>query len=329
MSKAIPIVLLGLGCFLLFLLYENRSSPRIQEATVVIAVVMIGALLFVARGGSLQKSIYSAYFINKKDQVPLFFAGTPILGQHYLFQGVIFGHYQKRLADQKKKTSFDFSSDYNPLVDLQAIAILNHLFTFYSNQWYAKSEIKELPTGISFTSRPMETEDVGNDLVKYTKKELPNSLKRNIFFDDVGGFSTLALPRGTKIYYTTDKKYPSREYRFHKPFSFDIRIKIRYSHGGIGLGSVGYYVGLTNIEDKFISPEDPNVRNYETTILRIICKAKFSKIRPWSPTVVRYKEWAQSLFDDLYNTFDWSICQTKMRDYQETLSNQKIINKLK
>ena len=98
------------GCFLLFLLYENRSSPRIQEATVVVAIVTIGALFFVARGGLLQKSIYSAYFISKKDQVPLFFADTPVLGQHYLFQGVIFSHYQKRLADQKKKTSFDFSS---------------------------------------------------------------------------------------------------------------------------------------------------------------------------------------------------------------------------
>ena len=165
MSKAIPIVLLALGCFLLFLLYENRNSPRIQEATVVVAIVTIGALFFVAREGLLQKSIYSAYFISKKDQVPLFFADRPVLGQHYLFQGAIFSHYQKRLADQKKETSFDSSSDYNPLVDLQAIAILNHLFTFYSNQWYAKSEIKELPFGTSFTSRPIGTEDVGNDFV--------------------------------------------------------------------------------------------------------------------------------------------------------------------
>lgn len=328
MPKAMSIVLLVVIGFLLFLLYQNRSLPRIQEATAVIAVVAIGALLVVARGGSLQKSIYSAYFISKKDQVPLFFADTPVLIHHYLFQGAIFSHYQKRLADQKKKTSFDFSSDYNPLIDLQTIAILDHLLKFYRNTWYVKREMKEVASVTMF--RGLTIEDVGNDLVKYGKEELPNSLKQNIFFDDLGGSTALALPKGTKIYYTVNKEYPSREFRFHKRLSFDITIKIRYFGGSIGLGSVGDFIGLTNIiEDKYINTSDPNVSNYETICLLIICKAKFSKVRAWNPSVVKYKEWAQNLFDDLYNTFDWSVCEAQMRRHQQTLANQKIIKKLK
>lgn len=328
MSKTMPIILLLAGYVLLWLLYLNRSSPKIQEATIVIAGVMIGALFFATKGESLRKTIYSVYFVSNKDQVPLFFYNIPVLGQHYLFQDAIFSRYQKRLSDQARKISFDFPSESKPLVDLQGISILNHLLMFYSNYWYVEKESKELPGARMGTFRAVEIENVGNDLVKYDKKSLPDSLKQNMFFDDLIGTRTIALPRNTKVYYTSDEReHPFCEYRFHKRFSFDIRIKVHFSSYMVGLGSVGDFVGLTDTEDRFIKVK--NIRDYGNIVLLITCEAKFNRIRVWNPSVVRYKEWVKNLFDDLYDTFDWSICQSEMRNYQRTLSSQKIINKLK
>lgn len=327
MSKAIPILLFLGGCFLLWLLYLNRSSSKIQEAIVIIAIVIIGALFFVTKGESLQETIHSAYFINNKRQTPVFFSLAPGLGQHYQFQNVIFNNYQKRLSNQEKKISFNFPLNSKPIVDLQAIAILNHLFMFYSNYWYVERVSKEIPGGRMGTSRPREIGSVGNDLVKYDKNSLPNSLKQNMFFDDLIGPTTLALPGNTKVYYASrEGDHPFCELRFYKRFSFDIRIKIHYSLYMLGMGSVGNYVLLTN-EDKFIKANE--LKDYGTIVLITTCEAKFSRIMAWNPSVVRYKEWAKNLFDDLYNTFDWSICQREIMNYQQALLTQEIINKLR
>lgn len=326
MSKVIPLILFLIGCFLLWLLYLNRSSPRIQEATGVIAAVIIAALLFVMKGELLQKTIHSVYFINNKDQIPLFFIGTPVLGQRYGFQSVIFGNYQKRMSDQNKKTSFDLPSGKKPLVDFQAIAILDHICRWYPS-WYAEPEIKKLPGASTF--RSVEIERVENDLVEYPKDSLPDSLKENMFFHDFTGFTTLALPKNTEIYYTCDKNKPSCEYRFYKRFNFDIRIKIHPYLPIPSLGSVGDYMHLTtNIADE-LAIKSEHARDYTTMALLVTCEAKFHPIRAGNPSVARYKRWVKVLFDDLYNAFDWSVCDSEMRDYQQTLSTQKIINKLK
>ena len=329
MSKAILLILLFTGWFLLLLLlYWNRSSPRILEAATVIAIAILGALIFVTKGESITKNIRSVYFINNKEHTLMFFDSIPVLGQHFLCQRVIFDSYQKRLSKQKEHAPLDFISNHKPLIDLQARTILYHLSTWYSQLWNLVREDIESVVGKGKTFQYFKKEDVGNDIIIYNRKSLPHSLKKNMFYEEIIHVPiNIALPKGTKFYYTSKEgKNAFCEYRFHKPLSFDIRIKINFSAYTIGLGRIGDYLGVTNIEAPCTNMDDENVKNYGHFILHISCKAEFSRIRAWNPTVIKYKEWVSNIFEDLYTTYDWSLCINELKDYRKDVAIQRIID---
>jgi len=330
MSKVIPVIFFLGGCLLLWILYLNRSSSRIHETTAVIAIVIIGAIFFVTKEEPIQKKIHVAYFISNKDKIPLFFPNARILGQRYRNENVIFTNHLKRLSDGNMKVSFDFPSDFGPLIDLHAIAVLEYLFMNYHRYWYVEKDSVELPFGDFAEIRPVEIADVRKDLTICSRDSLPTLLRQNRFFDDSFGFSDIALPKGTKMLFTSHEgDHQFREYRFYKRFSFDIKIKMRFSSYTIGLGNVGDYVGLTDPQKEVYDTADENVNNYGQVILITECQAKFNRLMTYNPKVVRYRKWAENLFDGLHDSFDWSVCRNKMRDYQQDLSNQLIINKSK
>ncbi|MDP1854259.1 MAG: hypothetical protein Q8L26_08685 [Candidatus Omnitrophota bacterium] len=343
MSKIMPICLLVLGYFLLWLLYINRSSTKIQEATIIIAGVIIGALFYVTKEETLERAITSVYFIehkesdfndnknneDKKIRVKdgfLFFPDKPGLGQYYRLQSGVFGNYLRRSLDSKTDVIFNMPQEVKPLLDIQAIAILGHLSMFYGHIWHVTGTQKEVPSGTMGEYHLIEIENVKNDISRYEKDKLPISLKQNMFFNDLNIFRALAMPKGTKIYYSTYNN--SAEYRFYKRFFFDIRIKINYQSYTVGLGQVAYFLGL-NTEEKDFNELYFWGNDYGNLALVTNCKATFSRWTAWNPSSVRYKNWANNLFNDLYNTFDWSICYARMKEYQQSSANQKIINKLK
>jgi len=330
MHRIFPLVLLIIGCVMLWFLYLNRSSSRIQEATIITAGVIIAALFFVTKSESFEKTISSVYFVNLEKKDFLFFKTTPILMHHYLQESVILGSYIDRCKRIKEDSTFNFPEDHKPILDMQAISILSQLGTIYSNGWYIESSQTELPSYTRSSWSLIDEKDVKRDTKKYTKDKLPQSIKQNMFFDDLVVFLGLSVPKGTRVSYSYDKEKGNWiEYRFYKIFSFDIRIKIYTSGYIVGLGSVGQYVGLIPPEATAIDLRQPDIKKYGTYDLLIKCKGKFSRLRSWDPSIVRYKTWANHMFDSLYDKFDWSIQSMKIRNHEEKVAHQKIIQNMR
>jgi len=331
MSKILSPVLLGIGFIMVFLLYQNRSSPKIWEATIVSFGVIIVALLFVTNDQPIKKLITPVYFMTKEDNSFLFFIDKPVLSQHYMRRGAMFGGYEHRLSESEEKSDLDFFENKKSIVDMQVMAVIEHLFLHYKRAWYVKTETLELP-GATFFYGGGELdnkESVKNDIATYTKDSMPTSLKKNMFFDDIISFSGgLALPKNTRIQYTQEGgPFWASEIRLYKPFNFDIRIEMTYRAQMFGLGNVGHYIGMTDPEREFIETNDPAFQNYKNIGLRMKCTAKFPWYRTWNPSVLIYKTWANVLFDELYQEFDWFVWEDKIKSHQQAVANQKIINK--
>lgn len=327
MGFLLPIILLLVGYALLLILYLNRGSSRIQEASVIIATVIIGALVFVTKEESLEGFINTVYFIDLENKQFCLF-NKPILRHYYLNQSVILGSYENRLRKAQKDVSFDFPKDHKAIIDIHTMAVLEHMGLYYGRSWHVEGRSTEVPSGRVGSYRQLEIENVNKDTSIFTTDSLPNNMKQNMFFEDLKTFQNLALPKGTRMYYVTNPDNPFVECRFYKPFSFDVRIKVCSLLYTIGLGDVGDYLGITDFERSDTRADDPSVKKYGTFVITTHYTAKFSKIKAWNPAVIRYKKWAKNLFDDLYNAFDWKICFGKLKDREETLAHRKIIHKL-
>lgn len=64
MTSVFPIMRLALGWGALWLHYLNRSSSKMHEPTVVLAVTILGALAIILKGETIEKSIQAVYFLN-------------------------------------------------------------------------------------------------------------------------------------------------------------------------------------------------------------------------------------------------------------------------
>ncbi|MBU3943045.1 hypothetical protein KKA24_03615 [Patescibacteria group bacterium] len=319
MQKVVPLILLLFGFGLLWILYLNRSSSRIQEATIITAGVIIAALLFVTKAEYFEQSVSSVYFVDLKQKDFVLFGNVPILMRYYMEDSIILTKYKERQEKLKKDTHFNFPADHKAVLDMQAIAILEYLGSYYQSGWYVTSSQSELPSCTWGSWGPVNDPAAKKDATQYTKDILPASLEQNIFYDDLALFRHLTLPKGTKIEYSSDGDR-SVEYRFYKKFSFDIRLKILFFSYIVGLGNTAQYIGL-------VDPEDFYSKDYGNFHLLIKCEAKFSRLRSWDPSVVRYKKWTKDLFDKLYDKFDWSVQSSKVKDYEERKAHQKIIQK--
>ena len=93
MSKIITISLLIFCLALLFLLYVNRNSPKIQETIVIVTAVIISACLYVTKPHEIEKSITTLYFVDQKDKENnqiIFFNGEAIIGGFYRDKAFIY-----------------------------------------------------------------------------------------------------------------------------------------------------------------------------------------------------------------------------------------------
>jgi hypothetical protein len=321
MANILPIIFLILGCLALWLLYLNRSSTKIHEATVILAVTILGALAIVLKGEPIKKTIHSVYFVNAQENRLSFF-DLPVLNNHEMFRRMIFSTYKEEMERNNKPISFDFNKTYQSIVDLQAIEILHHLCLYYGNQWYTDRFTKTLPGLILFGGKQIEPDTNKDDIVIIPLTNLPKSIQEAPFFSAKLGLETIGLPKGTTVEYTRNPNNNVCELRLSKPLHFDIRIKMYLNAGTLGLGEVGHYAGLTSFEDKVV--DSKAVGSNYTAVVRIDCIAKFGFWMKWNPDVIRYKTWSQKLFDDLYETFDWSPVGRQMTEYQRNLAVEKI-----
>ncbi len=315
-------ILLFFALILLALFYVNRGAPKILEATIVIVITMIGALSFVTKNDPLDKTITPIYFVNIKEKKVVFFRDKPVLAQYYLDQDILFS---RKLSMMNRG---DFIDGQKTIVQMHAIAILDYLSKNYGDRWDVKRENINVPGGGLVTFYPREPGNDGRDIQKYTKDMFPESIKQNVFFDDLHQAAKLALPKRTKFEYREgDANQPSMEIRFYKEWAFDIRIGVVGILSTVGLGDVGKYIGLTNPEEGFLflKPDNPISQTYKNIILLVKCRADFYRFTSGRPDVIRYKEWAETMFNDLYETFDRRVLEDKLRSHQQTLGAYKII----
>ncbi len=323
MTTVIPFMLLLMGWGALWLLYLNRSSSKMHEATIVLAITILGALAIILKGEPIEKRIHVVYFANIKENAPAFF-DVPILEFYQRNQNMIYNMYKDEMEKQKKEFSFDFKDSHQSFVDLQLMTIVNHLFLYYSRDWFVERLTKKFPGFIGTTGKQIRTDKRKGDIIIYEATALP-AIKQAPFYSAKLGFQAIALPKGTKINYIRNQKSQLCELQLSKPLHFVIRIKIRFQSGILGLGEVGHYVGLTSFKDKYVNPAV--VGDYQTVVLEIDCEAKFGRLMQWNPDVIRYKEWAQKLFDDLYETFDWTSVNREMSTHQRDIATEMIIGR--
>ena len=134
MSKILLPVLLVFGFIFMFLLYQNRSSPKIWEAIIVSFCVISVALLFVTNDQPIKKLINPLYFVTKEDNSFLFFNDKPVLSEYYLKRSAMFNGYRRRLL----KTGEDFFENNKAIVDMQVMAVIEYLFLRYHGAWHVK-----------------------------------------------------------------------------------------------------------------------------------------------------------------------------------------------
>lgn len=329
MSKAFSIILLIAGGVSLFFLYWNRSAPRIQEATAVVAIVIIGALAFVMKGETIKRTIATSYFADLEKSRPVFFEEMTVLMHHYSRQNIIFSEYEKSLIKQGKEVSVNKDT----FVDLHAIVVLN---TLYKGSWSTRRErIETLSGGTMINFHATDEEEVKRDVVEFNKNSLPESLKQNRFYDYFEPIvpGVLKLPKGTKVYYSNGEH---KEFRLRKPLltflpissKFDIKIKIRFDRYARGLSIIGMYKGVMDAYYDFARATRKDIedsRNYGNYLLLIECEAKFPSLLAWNPQVVRYKKWVNDLFDELYYSFDDTVTRNRIREHQIDLASREII----
>lgn len=304
---------------MLAFLYWNREHPKVQEAIVVIILTSIGAIFFMLLSGEnkpITKSISAVYFISNKENKPLFFT-SPILTQYYLQQSVIYGKDgRNKTGIQEPKNIID---NHRLFCNLQTATIMNHLFMNYTSNWFTKRVSEKFP---GFTT--IRGENLGytkEDVSSYKKQDLEKKFSENEFFAHIIEFPQMSVPKGTVINYepySDTHKYCLIELR--KPCYFDIKIKVSFSSYIVGLGSVAHFTGV--YEDWYDS-------SYGTVIININCEGNFNKLIGGNPSILRYKQWTENLFDDFYNTFDWQVCNLNIKEYMEVTAHQAIIKKLK
>ncbi|MFA5118812.1 MAG: hypothetical protein WC695_08195 [Candidatus Omnitrophota bacterium] len=322
----IPVTLLILGWFLLWLFYLNRGSTKIHESTVVILGVIIGALLFVTQSESIDRKITTIYFLNNKEH-KLFFFKFPILCEYHSLQNGALTLYKTRLEAKDERISFGFSQDLKPLIDLHACAILSRLSELYQRNWYVErvTHAEAIGVGSAYTARAIE--DVKKDITSYSKDSLPENFKRNIFFQDFILFDSFSLPKGTKISYETDKNGVFSVLHYKKPLWFDIEIRFTGCQYFLGLGNTGYYTGRIGPKSNVFGPDDPAEKDYGHVFLNMECRATFFRWTAWNPASLRYKRWANNLFNELSDAFSWDLCENRLKEYFQIQANYGIIYK--
>jgi len=307
------------------------SKTKIQEIFVVTFATLIAAYLsmvFLTQDtDDIEKEVSQVYFKNPDGEIIFFDA--PVLLHYHLQQNIIYGNFGRKNPEQVKGFFSNMPANANYLIELQAATLVDYLFQNYSHDWYRKREAKSFP-GFN-TIRGQRLDENNKDIDTFSVMDLKKVFEKNIFYPYLIAASSdvfkLSLPKGTKIKYQSySDKNQYCQIQFYKPLCFDVKLKLYFSSYVQSLGNIAYYVGISEPQKKSSEPDIS--KGYGILVITMECTANFNKIRMGDPALIRYKKWIKNLFDDLYNTFDWAICDSEIRKYDEVLAHQKIVDNL-
>lgn len=315
--------------FIFYLIYLNRAHAKIQEAIIVaiasLIAVIVGVIFFSSEPQEIKQDISTVYFISLDHKQPIFFT-SPVLMDYAFPSGVIWSDFRTKKPEMEKQILKEFPNDFNPLIDLQVAAILQHLSMFYSQEWDMQRISKTLPFSRSFAGRSLSQNP--KDKKIFVKKDLIDIFLGNILVDSLSNDAKISFPKATKLKYIPENgEYRVCKIRISKWFAFDTEITIFFTRYSAGLGKIGAYAGLVVPTNKwYVNWEERD--KFGTVVINMSCRAKFSKLRSGDPQVLKYKTWIRNLFDDLYETFDWEACDQAMRQYYEELANLSTVSHL-
>jgi hypothetical protein len=327
--KIVLYILLAICLFLLAAFWWNRGSPKITETLLVVIVVMLSALFYVAQPEKIQKKIDVLYLQNQK-QNELFFPLKGRFGVYYHHQYMFYPAYSKKpetVEYKSKLKPYDFKNMDRELTDLQAIVLIDYMSMWMGKFWYTdKQTLFTPPFAEEAGGGRLGDEELLKDVVVYDDAALKEiGFKDNIFWDTKFQEFHFTLPKDTTIKYTTNyRKAISAELIFKKIPFFTIKIQILNRGGAMGLGDIGYYLGITDLSEE-LNGDNPNFRDYFHHHVQLRCSTDFNRFSSGNPRMAVYKDWTNRLFEELYKQFDWPLCYEGLKGRQAFLSGVKML----
>jgi len=325
-------IVIGIACVLVYLIYLNRAHAKIQEAIIVaitgVLAVVFGVVFFGTKNKEIDKNIATVSFVSLEQKKPVFFT-APILLHYFMNQGIIWADFERNHSNEAKNLMEALPKNMDGLemlADLQAVALIYYLGQSYHFNWDMIYTKKVLPGFISKRGMALNTDP--KDKKVFSSKKLVQIFKQNKFCESLQQIHQLTLPKNTNLKYIPYSKENKKcQILISKRFAFEITITLYFSSYSAGIGKVADYIGLTEPTNVWhVNWEERD--KFGTAVVTIECYAKFFTLKSGNPEVQRYKRWIENLFDNLYEEFDWSVCNESMREYNEELANQKIVSDL-
>lgn len=319
-------------CALVYLIYINRAHPKIQEAiTVAIAglfAVVLGVIFLGGETKEIKKMISVVSFVSLEKKKPVVFT-APVLIRYHMHQGITWSEFEKNHPQQDTKLMENLPESTEELsifAELLAVVFMQYLGQSYDSNWDVLKTIRVLPGATSILGQGLNTNP--KDKKRFDSTELREIFSSNKFKDSLSKIHRLTLPKGTVIKYITSSENPkNHQIIISKKFSFTTTINIYFSAYRAGLEKVANYIGITEPSNIWnINWKERN--KFGMVAVTVACNAKFFPLKSGNPELQLYKRWLENMFDNLYEEFDWSVCQNSMREYFEELANQKIVSEL-
>lgn len=326
-----PIIAVATLILVVFIVL-NRNHAKIQEAIIVavagLLTVVLGVVFLWADNNELHKQISVVSFVSLKDRRPVFFT-SPVLVHYLLNQGIVWGDFERQNSDLANKLFEGLPNNtegLKNLADLQAIALMQHLLQAYMFSWDMEHTKKVFPGAVSVRGKALNRNP--KDKKVFENAILLDIFEKNIFHKSLSKYSKLTLPKGTNIKYIPyDDKMKKCQIIFSKRFAFKVKFTLSRNMYMAGLGNVGSYVGLTKPTNVWgVNWKERD--DFGTAIVNIQCDAEFFPWLSGNPNIQTYKEWIGNLFVDLYNSFDWEVCNEAMKEYNAELAHQVTLNNL-
>lgn len=289
-----------------FLVYQNYKSPKLFEnLPILLGAILAFTFVIIQTDNSISGDIHSKFFSDSKGTYSLNFVPNPTIRTFFTYHNnlSVTNESQWNLNESEQSSEF------------VAFAILSFIFNYNSGDWSNNRNKKDIvyikPDGLS------------KDIMKsrfFKGFEFTSQLRR------------ISLPKGSRISlekldFATHRIKISKDYLWFK--DYEIVIDVKFRRRNPGLDEFEPFFGIDTPGSKTIDLNNDISCNYASHSQYISFKADFSRIRPWSPEVLSYKEWSKQMLSKLDYQFNWDKNLIKFKDYMQATANEIIIQKNK
>jgi len=339
MSKLLLFAVVSI-CILLFtFLYLNRASPKIIETLVIVLITISATIFYISKPEEINKNIHSVIFVDQTDRNKnklMNFMGVPVLDKFYFLHTITAIDHINKYQNKNSKIGIDYHKNSDLLLELISLLIIEKWRNLFTHHWYVEKETATLAGSDRVTRKYKISNEVENDLIHIPFTDFPKLMINNRYNWKPLGYAThsidkngnkteledplhdggLTFPKNTSFTFATNKVDSPNSYiiSLKKPFFYNIKINIQFVAGGVGLANLAEYFECT-APKKNIYSSSINDSNYFRYIIKISCIAKFNRFTSGNPSTKLYKEWANEMFKDIYDNFDWSLIKKAMSQY--------------